>query len=208
MNDNRVIQWMNVLRDLLRERSIREAETVLECFWASQIVSKREVMREIAKSQLNMHGNVYVFGGWYGLLAQMIADAYPQVTTVYSVDINPMCAVMGKKLCGNDPRIRFMTMDMAEFGYNEYYELPFTPRLIVNTSTEHVTQETFDKWKANLPARVPVILQGNNYYKVKDHIRCTDSVEEFIQKNSLNALSSFRTIDCGEFDRYMLLGWM
>jgi hypothetical protein len=199
---------MNVVRDLISVRSIRESERVLECFWESQIKSKRALIDLIKARRLFMGGDVFIFGGWYGMLAQMIVDEFPDVDLVCSVDIDPKCEEMGRRLSSNDPRIKFVTADMAAFNYQECFDRLPSSSLIINTSTEHVDQATFDKWLAGVPSMSPVILQGNNYYELAEHIRCADSLEDFKRKNYLKYVDKSMVIDCGNFERYMTMGWV
>jgi len=78
--------------------------------------------------------------------------------------------------------------------------------LIINTSTEHVSQNTFDTWLNNMPANVPIILQGNNFFSCEEHIRCTDTLNEFTKINKLDTIIYSGELDCIQFKRFMIIG--
>ena len=195
---NRVIQWMNVIRDenIRMEYSYR----ILENFWASQIRSKSWLINVLKHYFPNLSGNVCVAGGWYGLLAQMLADNF-SLQTVFSLDVDPECEIVGRKLCGEDPRIKFYTMN-AKF-FTNYKNIS----AVINTSTEHMSQEEYDSWLEEIPNNVPIILQGNNFYNCNDHIRCQNTLSEFNEINKLKRVLYSRSLDCVQFHRFMTVGY-
>ena len=194
----RVIQWMNVVRE---EMNSPEQYRVLENFWASQLNSKMWLIEHINEQCLLFPGShIYIFGGWYGILAQLLIQAIPGVK-VTSIDIDPTCAIFGERLKLPDDNIEFITADMQHF--TEYS--PNT-RLIINTSTEHVTQETFDSWLFNVPQNVNIVLQGNNFFACKEHVRCCETIEDFIKINNLSNIKFAGNLDCIQFTRFMLIG--
>lgn len=194
----RVIQWMNVVREEIHSP---EQFRVLENFWASQLNSKMWLIEHINEQCLLFPGShIYIFGGWYGILAQLLIQAIPGVK-VTSIDIDPKCAIFGKRLKLPDDDIEFITADMQHF--TEY--TPNT-RLIINTSTEHVTQETFDSWLFNVPQNVNVVLQGNDFFACEEHVRCCETIEDFIKINNLNNIKFAGKLDCIQFTRFMMIG--
>lgn len=194
----RVIQWMNVVREEIHSP---EQFRVLENFWASQLNSKMWLIEHINEQCLLFPGShIYIFGGWYGILAQLLIQAIPGVK-VTSIDIDPKCAIFGERLKLPDDDIEFITADMQHF--TEYS--PNT-RLIINTSTEHVTQETFDSWLFNVPQNVNVVLQGNNFFACEEHVRCTKTLNDFIRMHDLTKIKFTGELDCIQFTRFMMIG--
>ena len=186
---------MNAIRDTSGTDQYR----LLENFWASQLRSKAWLINVIKMLDLPQDGNVYIFGGWYGILASLILDNF-NYNAVYSIDIDTDCKVIGKKL---DGRIKFVTSDMMDMTKEEI----INASLIINTSTEHVSQNTFDVWLNNMPNNVPIILQGNNYFSCKEHIRCTDTIEDFTTIHHLDKVIYSGEMDCIQFIRFMNIGY-
>jgi hypothetical protein len=192
ISSDRIISWMNVIRETTGVEQYR----LLENFWASQLRSKAWLINTLKTTEFSRIGNVYVFGGWYGILASLIKDNFPY-TNVYSVDIDPVCETVGRKL---DNRISYITNDMASYNVKN-------ASLIINTSTEHITQETFGGWLQNMPNDTLIVLQGNNYFSCDEHIRCYSTQEEFNIHNKLHEIIYTNKLDCIQFTRFMTIGY-
>jgi hypothetical protein len=81
LKNDRVIQWMNVIR---RTKG-KEQNRILECFWESQITSKQWIIDTLTDKSISCYSSVYVFGGWYGVLGGMLRDTYslnPDITFI------------------------------------------------------------------------------------------------------------------------------
>lgn len=200
VSTERIITWMNTIREEAETKKYR----LLENFWASQLHSKAWLVNTIKQKLSIVDGNVYIFGGWYGILAQLIVDNL-DTNKVYSIDIDEECQMVGSKLSNKDRKIIFLTKDMKNF--LEYDN----PALIINTSTEHVNQTTFEYWMDAVPNNVPIVLQGNNFYDCKEHIRCTKTLEDFKESNLLKKYVYAGELICqgptGPFTRFMSIGY-
>jgi hypothetical protein len=185
---------MNVIRDTSGTDQYR----LLENFWASQLRSKAWLINTIKMLDFPQDGNVYIFGGWYGILASLIKDNF-DYDAVYSIDIDAECEITGKLL---DNRIKFVVSDMTNITKEEI----INTSLIINTSTEHISQNTFDTWLNNMPDNVPIILQGNNYFSCEEHVRCSIDLEDFKKMNFLDVIHYEGELDCTQFTRYMIIG--
>lgn len=196
----RVIQWMNVIRQTEGDTQHR----ILENFWGSQLSSK-SWMIDVMKSKLKLtSGTAYIMGGWYGVSAQFIRDNYSEINIV-SIDVDPQAELFGTLLSKTkdilDEKITFKTANMESFtDYNDSV-------IIINTSTEHLTQECFEEWKNNLPDNVPIILQGNNLFNCDDHIRCSTDLKNFNDMNPLSKILFTDYLLCDTFYRFMTIGY-
>jgi len=189
----RVVQWMNVIR----QHKGYEQYRILESFWESQLLSKQWIIDILNKQNISCYGTVYIFGGWFGVLGGMLFDAFKDITKIYSIDIDSNAKIIGEQL---NPDIDFITADMQLFTFEEI------PTLIINTSTEHISQEVYDSWLKNIPSHVPVILQGNNYFSCTEHIRSTMNITDFKNNNRLDVIQYEGELDCKQFTRYMTIG--
>ena len=185
----------------------------VECFWPSQVRSKEHAITLLSEI-LEWNGEerpVFIFGGWYGVFAQMLYQEYPN--KYYSIDIDPICedVVSGileivQTLKQPVPNIIPVTADMSE------YEYPEDPYLVINTSTEHVSQETYDIWWDKIPKGTKYLIQGNNFFDCDEHIRCTNTLDEFIEINHVKNSYFDMGVDVGHrpdgtsFIRYMSIG--
>lgn len=194
LQTNRVIQWMNVIRQCEGKTQYR----ILESFWESQLTSKQWIVDTLKQKNILTNGHVYIFGGWFGVLGGMLLDEFTGIRKVYSVDIDPAVKKLGEQL---NPDVIFATSDMQEFTLDEQ------PALIINTSTEHITQSVYETWLQRIPKRVPIILQGNNYFSCEEHVRCSQGLNEFKKMNPLDSIIYEGQLDCKQFMRYMTIGY-
>lgn len=194
VSSNRIISWMNAIRN----SSGKQQDRLLESFWESQLSSKGWLVNVLKTLDLKNKGDVYIFGGWYGILASLIKDEFTY-QNVYSIDIDESCKEIGSTL---DNRIKFVTGDMGDFIFTSN-----NIGLVINTSTEHITQYTFDKWISNIPNNVPIVLQGNDFFGCAEHVRCVSSLEQFVMKNKLETILYKGTLDCKQFTRFMVIGY-
>jgi hypothetical protein len=80
------------------------------------------------------------------------------------------------------------------------------PDLVINTSSEHVTQEVYDAWWKSIPTGTKYIVQGNNLVN-PEHVRLADSLEEFLKINNIKEPEYAGMLKCGHFYRYMAVGY-
>lgn len=191
---NLVTGWMTYLRNHPENR-----DRFLECFWPSQIESKKWLLEKMDRITLHAPKNVFVFGGWYGIFAQILKNKYPQARVV-SIDSDPSCADIGRSLTSE---VEFVTQDMALYQYDE------EPSVVINTATEHIDQFTYEDWWDKVPKNTMYFLQGNNFFECKEHIRCSTSMEHFFFQCNIkySILQPAAELDCKQFTRYMIYGY-
>jgi hypothetical protein len=161
-----ISSWFNYIRENPEDKRF------LECFWDTQLASKERVLQ--LYPEFFHSGPCYVFGGWYGLLPHLLLDN-KYVKKVYSIDIDPECERAGNVYFRKE-HLQYITGDMKDFVY------PEKPDVVINTSTEHVDQETFDIWYENIPRRTFIIMQGNDLV-IPEHVRPFKNLEEFLTLN-------------------------
>jgi len=191
-----VASWMNYIRDNSWQGD--EVNRFSECFWESQLDSKHEILKFFPEDE---HGPVYIFGGWFGILSQLLDDEF-FLSRVYSIDIDSHCARVQNTYFSRS-NIVPVTESMS------LYQYPEVPSVVINTSTEHVDQNTYDMWWNNIPQDTWYMIQGNNLKDV-EHVRLHDTMEEFKAANHANQVTKESTIICqgpdGPFNRYTVIG--
>ena len=146
---------------------IRTHADGLECFWPSQINAKSwlvdEVNRRFPRAQ-----SCIIFGSWYGVLADMLT--IEDITCVDKLEYYLEWCAQKYTTWGGC---------MSKYTYTHDVDL------VINTSTEHVSQGVYDKWFDNIPAGTHYIIQGNNDFSEKDHVRSYEELHEFAFRNNL-----------------------
>ena len=146
-------------------------------------------------------GEIWVVGGWYGVLAAMFfEDARFDIGRIHSIDIDPHVGTIAETL-NRDHLDRFgaMTADMYALDYAGR-----RPDLVVNTSCEHIAD--LRAWLALLPPGTRVLLQSNDYFSEPTHIDCVASLEAFRRQAALSSVEFAGELPMKKYTRFMLIG--
>lgn len=190
VNFNVVLKWMEYIRN-----NPENAYRFSENFWDSQIQSKKWLLDHITyKDQ-----TICIFGGWYGILAQFIANKNPYAY-IMNTDIDESCEKIFYQIDPGGNQIFHKTWNMEHGIPNS-----LCPDLVINTSTEHVTQEVYDAWWNSIPTGTKYIVQGNNLVN-PEHVRLADNLEHFLELNHIESPDYAGILKCGHFYRFMAVG--
>ena len=187
--------WMNAIRQS------PDPMRTLDAFWGGQMKSKEWLIEKLTH-YIPLKANpvkIDIHGGWVGVLASMLFQSHIPVKYVCSVDIDPSCepvATMMNKIEEQDGRFRAITQDMCT--------VPTHGDVIINTSCEHITQEQYNTWLERMPINSLLVLQSNNY-KIDEHIRIADSVDEFVEQSKIQVLWQGE-LQLQLYKRFMIIG--
>lgn len=201
LDSEQLICWFNAVRNVPENQRTR----ALDAFWSGQIQSKCWLVNELNKVCVSP-SNVYIFGGWIGVLANVLLQRSTyDVLKVRSIDLDPWCEPIADELNqtykSDGWRFKAVTTDMSNYRYDE----TIRPHIVINTSTEHVTQEVYEQWYNNIPANTVVVAQGNNYFSCDEHIRCTSSLGQFLQLNQVSEPLFKGELETDMYTRYMAI---
>ena len=163
--------------------------------------SKQWLVDEFYKLYNHTDGSFYIGGGWYGLLAHLIRDAWPNESlNITSGDIDPRCEEFGWKLFHSSD-INFMTEDMVSRDLSEY-------SAVISTSCEHIEPQILEKFIKSKRKDAWVVLQSNNYYELDEHINCYPNATSFANwvKPLVKKIHFTGTLNLGDFNRFMVIG--
>lgn len=192
-----VLFWMDAIRNS------DDRYRTLESFWKGQVRSKIWLIERLeACVDLDNFHDIVIHGGWNGVLASLLFNSNLKINSIISVDIDPSCKdtantvnkkqeILGK-FCAE-------TADMAHYKYTN------TPTVVINTSTEHVTDEKLQEWFLNIPNSSLIVLQSNNYFELDEHINCVKSVEELGKKLPMAILDQ-SVFETPLYDRFTVIG--
>ena len=187
--------------------AVRNSEnyySVLESFWKGQLKSKEWLIQNLSQCvNTENHNNIVIHGGWNGVLACMLFNSNINTGLVRSVDIDESCEETANTICKRQEilgNFRAETHDMCT------YEYEFSPDIVINTSTEHITQEQYNTWLSRVPDGSLIVLQSNNYYDLPEHIRCFSTVEDFAAYSGLSYIIKQETLELPLYKRFLLIG--
>jgi len=192
-----ILFWMDAIRNSAdKDRS-------LESFWKGQIKSKIWLIDNLINYISPINNNIVIHGGWNGVLASLLFQSSIKLEKIISIDINPACKEIAEtmnKIEEITGRFRAVTSDMAEYTYD------FNPDIVINTSCEHITQETYEIWLSKVPFNSIIVLQSNDYFDLEEHIRCAKNLEEFIDQSKIKIIRS-DILQLPKYSRFMLIGY-
>jgi hypothetical protein len=187
-----VMFWMDAIRNS------NDPVRTLESFWKGQLRSKRWLIEELTPF-ITDPMSFDIHGGWNGVLASMIFQSSIPVKSIRSVDLDPSCEETARTMNKSEEiagKFRAVTANMCDIRCDA--------DVVINTSCEHLSQNDYDIWLSGLPQNSLIVLQSNDY-KIDEHVRVCDSLEQFISQSDIDVKYS------GEFElplytRYMIIG--
>ena len=173
-DENQLLDWT---------QGIRENPDMLNAFWPSQVRSKLWLADWVV-SYLPSATKIVIFGAWYGVLADILQLRLksPQI----------LCNEIDK-----DAILWCCRKYPTHLGKMESFTYETRVDLVINTVTEHLTQEIYDKWYDNIPKGTYFVIQGNNDYKEPDHVRAVQTLEEF---NKINKVENILHTDSIQYE--------
>jgi hypothetical protein len=187
-----VLFWMDAIRNS------DDRYRTLESFWKGQVYSKLWLIEKMQEYKLQ--GSIAVYGGWNGVLSNLLFNSDLCIPEVESIDLDPTCKTIAETINMRyhmQGRFFATTADMCEYTTDA--------DVAINTSCEHLTQEQYDKWLSNIQPGTKVVLQSNNYFDLDEHIRCASNMEEFVRQSNVYVayVGEFKT---PKYTRYMIIG--
>lgn len=207
----------NVLFQQLRNASLLEDVHLNDAFSWGQLKSKRWLVSELEKLDLDL-GIVFLSAGWYATLAAMMFDSKCKIEKIRSFDIDGSCANIADTInrCHvlDNWKFKASTLDIHAMTYPLNYttlranksqvELVEMPTTIVNTSCEHI--ENFTSWYNKIPNGKIVVLQTNNYFDIDEHINCSESLSDFANNTPMTTVLYSDELILPKYKRFMRIG--
>jgi hypothetical protein len=185
-----------------------------------QIQSKRWLVRALVETIGFRFEQVYVLGGWLGILPFLMLSEGFQINQIFNMDIDE--SVLEPSMYVNHefnsiyPTYYARCMDAYKLTYDNDLipvntqmingdTITGNPDLIINTACEHLAD--FGKWMSRIPYGKTVVLQSNNMFGIDDHVNCVSSIEEFMAECMLSEIKFSGTLDLGDtWKRFMIIG--
>ena len=190
-----ILFWMDAIRNS------NDTTRTLESFWKGQIKSKLWLINELMIHVSSIDNNIVIHGGWNGVLASLLFQSSIKTKNVVSIDIDPRCEEIARtmnKIEDISGKFKAITCSMDEYQYD------FFPDIVINTSCEHITQDTYNKWLEKIPNSSIIVLQSNDYFQLDEHIRCAEDIDHFIEQSNIKIFSA-KLLELPTYNRFMLI---
>ena len=166
------------------------AKDIAQSFDAKQIASKEWLLQELKKIDIPNLNYITIAGGWFGnILVPRLKLQYPEIA-IRIHEIDEEAIKIGQTFFKNQDNVKFYYQNSDDYLYKT---------LTINCSCEHMRP-------INIRPESYVALQSNNYFSVKDHINCVNSVEELASQHQLKNVMFWGEMDFGIYKRFMVIG--
>lgn len=207
--------FVKALKDLITNN----IEFDKDCFSRGQIKSKLWLVKTLEELNVEL-GTVFLCAGWYATLATMLFESKLQIDKIVSFDIDPnvwqIAETFNKKWVLEDWRFKSSTQDIFEIMFDEHiYDVNKSdgktetlwgyPNTVINTSTEHI--ENFQEWYDYILQDQLIILQGNNYFEVEEHVNCHKTLDDFSASAPMSKVLFEGELDLEKYTRFMKIGY-
>jgi hypothetical protein len=191
-----------------------------DCFSRGQLQSKIWLVTELKRLDLDL-GTVFLCAGWYATLAVMLFESNIKIDKIRSFDIDPstvnIAETFNKPWFTNSWQFKALIDDILNIDYNkhtwQYWSnannrtskpIIDTPDTIINTSCEHI--ENFVEWYNKIPNEKLIILQGNDYFEIAEHVNCSKNLLEFSNKSPMKQILYEGELELPKYKRFMKIG--
>jgi hypothetical protein len=227
LNDNYYDLW-RILENYTNSHFVYAFKTLLEkeipfdedCFSRGQLESKLWLIEELKKTSMSL-GTVFLCAGWYGTLATMMFENNLDIIKIRSFDIDKSCPsiaeIFNKKWVVDDWKFKASVQDIHDINFNDEHvyrvyksngeeELLWdTPDTIINTSSEHINN--FTEWYNRIPDGKMIVVQGNDYFEIKEHVNCSENLQEFSDKSPMTTVLYEGQLELPKYKRFMKIGF-
>lgn len=215
LNQKKSTNFVDALKILFNE----DIEFDEDCFSRGQIQSKLWLVNELKSIGVDL-GTVFLCAGWYGTLATMLFESGISLDKIRSFDIDEstesIAEIFNRPWVIDDWKFKPVVQDIQDINFEEhsyivtkrdgdFETLWDTPNTIINTSCEHI--ENFDKWYDKIMPKQLVVLQGNDYFEIEEHVNCSKDLNEFSEKAPMEITLYLGEIDLGKYKRFMKIGY-
>ena len=180
-----------------------QADVANDLFSKSQVQSKIWMAETLNKFK-QQYGNIVVLGGWFGQHYWYLNSF--KFDKLYNVDIDADTLSKSVNVMGAGDRYVTHAADVnqviTQSGAVMIEDQQIDADLIINTSSEHMTTEWFDR----LPLGQAVLLQSNDMLGMVGHINCVENLEQLKNKYQMRQVLFSGELSLSKGKRFMLYG--
>jgi hypothetical protein len=119
ISTHELAHWANAIRNISDHQ---ERTRALDALWSGQLDSKAWLVNNLAEHIMaTAPTNIYIFGGWVGILANMLLQSTINVNKCRSIDLDPWCESIADNINKRHEmdgwRFKAITADMSTYQY-------------------------------------------------------------------------------------------
>ena len=159
--------------------------------------------------------SIMLLGSWYGMLAYKLIEKFnvKKMDRIYCVDFDPKSKMIANRLFrkidnenlqkGILTIVKYKEKDIKDLTKEEMHEC----EIIINTSCEHLNQQTIYDNIEKCRSGSLIVLQSNNYDKIQEHINTVKNLQEFVSQYQSHLINiQMYEKDFIDYKRFMIIG--
>jgi len=229
-----IVEWTKISQLMFPEENLfiklnryfkyyEEDAAITDAFSRSQIKSKTWMIDELLKLQPK-YNNIVVIAAWFGQLIDAF-DGKIKFKSARCIDLDRESCVISdtvfnakqlknykiKAICADVNAVELhkngYEWDVENFNEHKVYKEKFLPDLIINTSSEHMNDDWFNKLRFKQLDSDPIVaIQSNNLFEIDEHINCVHSVDHMKKKFPMKEILFEGELQLKGYKRFMLIG--
>ena len=193
--------WQIKVKKAIKKYPNRAVD-IFHCFSPSQKESKEWLIKCLNDYVTDKKiYDIAILGSWYGYLSYLLEKQFKNlITEIKCYDVDDLAKNVGKILI-ESKTTKFVTKDISSINFQEYRY-----NLIINTSCEHMTDDTLHHWLFTTRKNTICVLQSTDK-PARDHTNNVNNVDELVYKfqEHLTGIRSY-TYNFNNWSRYMIIG--
>ena len=214
------INTIEIVKKIIKDYPTRLLD-VLNSIGERQQISKDWLVENLNNYKHNFRNkikndsvSITILCSWYGLLAYKLIEKFKikKIDRIHCVDFDPLSKRVSQKLfrkVDNENLKNGLLTQVKhwESDIKQVDEKVLESEIIINTSCEHLNQQTIYKNLDKIKSGTLIVLQSNNYHKIPEHINTVNNLNEFVSQYQSRLIN----IDMFEKDflaykRFMIIG--
>jgi hypothetical protein len=200
----------------------QDPKVLEDAFSRGQVNSKIWLAKELAKIKKEF-SNIHILAGWFGQLIHYLDAAGITFEKARIVDLDPNACLVSDTIFNLDKLTNFKVksvnssiddLNITSTGITcniksmqSSYDEKLETQLIINSSSEHMTDDWFFKLKfKELTCDPIVVIQSNNLFDIPEHVNCVHSVEHMKKKFPMREILYEGELQLKGYKRFMLIG--
>ena len=159
--------------------------------------------------------SIIILCSWYGLLAYKLIEKFKlkKINRIHCVDYDPKVKRIANRLYRkiDNENLKNGVLTLIKHWERDIVDMPEkelkNSEILINTSCEHLNQQTIYDIIDKTDRGTLIVLQSNNYHKIQEHINTVKDLQEFVSQYQSRLINiEMHEKDFLEYKRFMILG--
>ena len=180
------------------------------------LVEKLNLYKHPFRNKLkNDKVSITILCSWYGLLAYKLIENFKvkKIERIHCVDFDPKAKRIASKLYRkiDNENLKNGVLTLIKHWERDIKDMPEKDlkncEIVINTSCEHLNQQTIYDTIDKTERGTLIVLQSNNYNEIQEHINTVKDLQEFVSQYQSRLINiEMYEKDFLEYKRFMIIG--